>query len=121
MTYKTTYRNGKTDREHRFIAKEILGRELLSNEVVHHIDGNKRNNDPSNLMIVTRAEHAKIHGRDIDRSKPVIQMDKDGGFIKQWGSAKEVSETLSVYRGNISKCCKGKLKTTGGYSWKYAV
>ena len=30
--------------------------------VVHHIDGNKRNNKISNLQILTKKEHEKIHG-----------------------------------------------------------
>lgn len=38
-----------------------IGRELRSDEIVHHIDGNKLNNDIVNLVIVTRAEHARIH------------------------------------------------------------
>ncbi len=46
---------------HRKIMEEHLGRKLSSNEIVHHIDGNKLNNDISNLKIVSRSEHMKIH------------------------------------------------------------
>lgn len=46
---------------HRAIAEEKIGRKLLSSEQVHHIDGNARNNDPNNLMIVTAQEHGRIH------------------------------------------------------------
>ena len=120
MTYKTTYRNGKTDREHRFIAEDIVGRKLDADEIVHHIDGNKRNNSPDNLQIVTRAEHAKIHFNKLDKSKAVIQITKKGEFVKTWKSAREAAERLGLYPGNISKCCKGFLKTTGGFKWKFA-
>ena len=30
---------------------------------VHHIDGDKRNNHLSNLLIVTEEQHAKLHGK----------------------------------------------------------
>lgn len=50
---------------HRVVAEEMLGRPLLEGEVVHHIDGNKRNNHPLNLMIFkTQAEHATWHLND---------------------------------------------------------
>lgn len=29
-------------------------------KIVHHKDGNKHNNSPDNLMLITRAEHCKI-------------------------------------------------------------
>lgn len=37
--------------EHRLVAEQTLGRYLQRNEVVHHIDGNPQNNDPSNLEV----------------------------------------------------------------------
>lgn len=46
---------------HRIIAEEMLGRKLLSNEIVHHIDGNSQNNDPSNLQVMTQSEHCRLH------------------------------------------------------------
>lgn len=47
---------------HRIVAEQILGRKLLPGEVVHHIDGNKRNNLPTNLMIFDSQEkHAAWH------------------------------------------------------------
>lgn len=46
---------------HRVVAEQMLGRPLLKGEIVHHIDGNKRNNDPSNLMVMTQSEHCKLH------------------------------------------------------------
>ena len=48
--------------EHRIVAEEMLGRKLQKGEVIHHIDGNKRNNRPENLMIFeSLSEHSKYH------------------------------------------------------------
>lgn len=62
--------NGKTyakvygRHEHRVVAEELLGRELKPGEVVHHIDGNKRNNNPENLIVFSsQSEHVKFHNR----------------------------------------------------------
>lgn len=41
--------------------EELLDRSLTSNEVAHHRDGDKRNNSPSNLQLMTRGEHMLFH------------------------------------------------------------
>lgn len=46
---------------HRIIMENHLKRLLNTDEVVHHLDGNKKNNDISNLELMTRQEHSKHH------------------------------------------------------------
>jgi hypothetical protein len=53
-------------REHRYIMEKYLGRKLESNEDVHHMDGNKLNNDISNLLLLSKSEHMLIHNTKID-------------------------------------------------------
>lgn len=46
---------------HRMVAAKKLGRELLPGEEVHHLDGNKRNNIPENLIVIpSHTEHMKL-------------------------------------------------------------
>ncbi len=48
--------------QHRIIAEQILGRYLTSDEVVHHIDGDRANNEKQNLYPTSRAGHRKAMG-----------------------------------------------------------
>ena len=48
---------------HQVVAMQKIGRRFHDGEEVHHIDGNKLNNHPDNLMIVTRSEHKRLHSK----------------------------------------------------------
>lgn len=47
--------------EHRLAAFGLIGRPLQPGEEVHHIDGDKKNNAPDNLMVVDPETHRRIH------------------------------------------------------------
>ena len=46
---------------HRWVKEKELGRPLEKWEFVHHIDGDRQNNRPENLAVITATEHYRIH------------------------------------------------------------
>lgn len=64
--FHKTPANGKNSgrRLHCIIAESIIGRSLKKDEVVHHIDKNKLNNHPDNLMVMLRSDHTKLHHKE---------------------------------------------------------
>lgn len=73
------------------------------------------------LSIKQRKEHTEWckRGEEHHSNKPVIQYDKKNNFIREYFSIREASKENSVREQHISACCRGKLKTAGGYIWKY--
>lgn len=49
--------------EHRLVAQQKIGRRLRKGELVHHIDENKQNNHPDNLMVIVGNAHHFVHHR----------------------------------------------------------
>ena len=48
--------------EHRVVAEDKLGRPLAPGEIVHHIDGDKRNNTPANIVVLhSQSAHIALH------------------------------------------------------------
>jgi hypothetical protein len=62
VRYKAIRYDGKMIAEHRLVMEAHLGRKLNKGEIVHHIDGNRMNNDLSNLKLCASVkEHNELH------------------------------------------------------------
>lgn len=69
---KFNYWKSGNKMEHRVIYEQYLGRELTPTEKIHHIDGNKRNNDISNLrLFASQAEHLAYH-REVNATMAIL-------------------------------------------------
>jgi len=62
--YKYINIKGKVVREHQLIVEAAIGRKLKGKERIHHIDKDKSNNTPSNLVLCPNdAYHMLLHRR----------------------------------------------------------
>jgi group I intron endonuclease len=53
------------------------------------------------------------------REKAVLQLTKNGDFVKEWKSLSEIERVLNFSKGNICNCCKGKKLTAYKYKWVF--
>ena len=106
---------------HRLVAQAFLPNPNNYKEV-NHKDENKTNNVVTNLEWCDRLYNVRygtgIERRSKTQSKPVLQYDLKGNFIKEWKSVAECGMNGYNY-GNVAACCRGELKTYKGYIWKY--
>lgn len=61
ISCKRMYKKDHREREHRLIMETELGRRLLTSEIIHHIDGDKTNNELANLFLSDNSAHQKAH------------------------------------------------------------
>lgn len=119
----TLHKNGKTlcVLVHRLVAKAFLPNPN-NHPQVNHKDENKLNNCASNLEWCSpkyNVNYGKCQEKKADaQSKPVIQKTLNGETVKIYKSGLQAEKETGIWKGNINKCVKGKVKTAGGFTWE---
>ena len=65
---------------HVIAMEQRLGRPLRADEVVHHVDGDRSNNDINNLALMTRSAHGRLHRREDELAGIERDRRQDGTF-----------------------------------------
>lgn len=109
---------------HRLVAEAFLG-EIRDGLEVNHINAIKSDNRVENLEIVTPREN-QLHTYKLGlrkpcmaRCKPVEMYSKDGCKLNEFISMTEAERITGINESSICAVCRGRLKSTGGYIWKY--
>lgn len=114
----------KTCRRHRLVAEAFIPNPEEKPEI-NHLDGDKSNNCVDNLEWATHREntnHAWVTG--LTKFPPaeipieVIQM-YEGKEIAIYKSIEIAGRLNNISSADICKCCKGKRKNAGRYTWRY--
>jgi hypothetical protein len=122
----------KTYHVHFLVASAFLP-SVDGKPIVNHIDGNKHNNHVDNLEWVTykeNTEHAiktglrnphdtpKRFGKNNPQSKPVLQYDLSGNFIRKWDSQSDVARAFNAKSSTVSACIDNPSLTFRGYMFR---
>ena len=109
------YKNGSGGkRKHVNVAEAVLGRPMPDGAIVHHIDGNRRNNEKWNLAIFPSENyHQLIHLRQRALEASGNPEYRKCPFCKSWGNPKEMIVVGDVPKRNKRYChrkCKSEYE-----------
>ena len=96
------------------ISKALIGRKLSKDTKYKISVSNKgKNGNSLEFLQEIRNKASRVN------SKPVIQYSVDNCFIREFKSSTEAANILNLNPRLIGKCCRGVIKTSGGFIWKF--
>lgn len=140
----TNTKNSKNVKVHRLVAQAFINNPSNLPQI-DHIDGNRDNNCVCNLAWVTcktnannpitisrkiesakgskpnRFQSSKYRMNSINGKIPIVQLQMNGEFVKEYNSATDAHKETGFAPSFIAGCCKGKFKSAYGFKWMYKL
>lgn len=102
-TYYSTHPNPMKGKHHKESTILALKNRKISDETKEKMKNN----------------HADFSGKNNPSSRAIRQLTRDGNLVAEYDYAKLAAIKYGLDLSSIIKCCRGKLKTCGGYRWEY--
>lgn len=85
--------------------------------------GRQHTQETKNLMSRSHTGRNITWGQKISEAQPscvrVVQLQLNGDHVTTHHSLGAAERATGISRSNIWKCCKGRIKTSGGFRWIY--
>lgn len=94
--------------EHRVVVENHIGRLLEDDEIVHHIDGNKKNNAIENLELMLKADHSRQHGIENGVTMVELKCVECGCTFHRDRRQSHLSKPKNTYTA-CGRSCNGKF------------
>ena len=125
--YVQVFCNGKSHLIHVLMAIAFGLEKRDDQDTVDHIDNSPSNNHLDNLRWASKSEQMKhsyatnkTRGSSAQRtSKPVEGRKLGAEAWVPYASGEEAARSLELKHGSISACCRGRIKQTGGYEFRW--
>lgn len=115
------YGTKRTLNIHQIVAEAFIGPKPDGKQIeVNHKDENRKNNRPENLEWIEHKDNMNYGNRAIkyskSRGKAVLCVETQEVYF----SMREAERRTGISEPCISRACRGKVKTAGGYHWAWA-
>jgi hypothetical protein len=80
-----------------------------------------------NIRLVTWLDNRNKGAKDVrsgintKTTKAVVKLDLEGKALEEFHSIRSAERMTGLFSSEISRCCNGKAKTSGGYKWIFKI
>ena len=116
--YMRVWLNNDEIKAKQFFVHRLVAEAFIPNTnalpMINHKDENPSNNSVDNLEWCD-----DTYNKRYSQARQVVQYDIYGNQIKCWDTISDINTELGFATTNISKCCKGKIKSSNGFIFLY--